>query len=138
MGKQSYLPLLYLSFIQFSPSKKSKYDESHFNFPINEKDFLDNNIGQETRQVKRLSETSYINENIEETLKGDNITDRNNWDMTHIAETRSYVNKSALVREESSLLTKNDFSLTKGDGEAVGYKWFVNYSYDYPLIPDDT
>ncbi|KAK7067693.1 hypothetical protein SK128_007254, partial [Halocaridina rubra] len=58
--------------------------------------------------------------------------------MNHTAETNNHANKSALVREESSLLTKNDFSLAKGDEEAVGYKRLVDYSNDYPLIPDDT
>ncbi|KAK7077814.1 hypothetical protein SK128_005298, partial [Halocaridina rubra] len=117
---------------------EAKYNESQFNFPINEKDFPDNNIGQEAHQIIRLSKRSYINKKIAKTSEGDNVTDRNNRDLTYIAETNSHANKSTLVREESSLLIKNDFSLAKDDEEPVGYKWFVDYSYDYPLIPDDT
>ncbi|KAK7067569.1 hypothetical protein SK128_022769, partial [Halocaridina rubra] len=114
-------------------------EAGHFIIPINEEeDVTHNKIEHETHQDKTIYVRSYIDEKIAETPEQDNIIDRNQWDMIHIAKNKTPANKSALAREESSVAAKNKSFLGKAYDEAVGNEKLLDYSYEYPLIPDDT
>ncbi|KAK7081379.1 hypothetical protein SK128_019394, partial [Halocaridina rubra] len=115
-------------------------EASHFIIALNEEeDVTPNKIEHETHQDETLYDRPYyIDEEIAKTSEQDNIIDRNHWDLIHISEIKASANKSALSREESSVVAKSKSFLAKADDEAVGNEWLIEYSYEYPLIPDDT
>ncbi|KAK7083675.1 hypothetical protein SK128_012331, partial [Halocaridina rubra] len=114
-------------------------DASHFIIPLNEEeDVTHNKMEHETHQDKTIYDRSYIDEKIAKTSEQDNIIDRNYWDMIRIPEIKTPANKSALAKEEFSVVAKNKSFLGKAYDEAVRNERLIDYSYEYPLIPDDT
>ncbi|KAK7075405.1 hypothetical protein SK128_008330 [Halocaridina rubra] len=114
-------------------------EASNFIIPLSEEeDVTHNKIEHETNQDKTIYDRSYIDEKIAETSEQDNIINRNYWDMIRIPEIKTPANKSALAREESSVVAKHKSLLAKAYDEAVRNERLIDYSYEYPLIPDDT